>query len=305
MVEEPAVEEPAVEEPAVEEPVVEEPAVEEPVVEEPASIEGEQQPEEIAKIGKSAHKVLLKFLNEVIDEELYDATGSYSDKYGPNVSHRLYNEATSRTLFTRFLQEDVKNRVESYIHNLSMEELNSIIKSDNINKRNKILSEHIIDIWDMYQATKPYQSNKGSFGSINSNVKNAILKGLDEKFRDTFRELLLSGTDEEFASVLSSISQIMVISPLLAVCMTMQTDVLVGRFSPGCILSALTALHFIFNITCTTSIIPPEMKDAINELNAGLEKTNKANEESIQKADARLEKKEDAAIENQSLETNK
>jgi hypothetical protein len=305
VVEEPAVEEPAVEEPAVEEPVVEEPAVEEPVVEEPASIEGEQQPEEIAKIGKSAHKVLLKFLNEVIDEELYDATGSYSDKYGPNVSHRLYNEATSRTLFTRFLQEDVKNRVESYIHNLSMEELNSIIKSDNINKRNKILSEHIIDIWDMYQATKPYQSNKGSFGSINSNVKNAILKGLDEKFRDTFRELLLSGTDEEFASVLSSISQIMVISPLLAVCMTMQTDVLVGRFSPGCILSALTALHFIFNITCTTSIIPPEMKDAINELNAGLEKTNKANEESIQKADARLEKKEDAAIENQSLETNK
>ena len=97
----------------------------------------------------------------------------------------------------------------------------------------------------------------------------------------------------------------MVISPLLAVCMTMQTDVFIGRFSPGCILSALTALHFIFNITCTTSIIPPEMQDAINELNAGLEKTNKANEESIQKADTRLEKKEDAAIEKQSLETNK
>ena len=178
-----------------------------------------------------------------------------------------------------------------------MEELNTLIESDNINKRNKILSEHIIDIWDMYQLSTPYKSNKTSFGSINRDIKKAILNSLDEKFKDTFRELLLSGSDDEFATVLSSISQIMVVSPLLAVCMTMMTDVFSGRFSPGCLLSSLSALYFLFSITCTSSIVPPDMQATIQEFNTGFENKNKAFAEETAAIDKKQESKQDEDIE--------
>jgi hypothetical protein len=259
-----------------------------------SAIENQQQQHMIAK---SSYKLLLKFLNEEIDEVLFESNGSYKNIYGPNVTNRLYKEATSRVLFTQFLQQDVKNRITVFIENCSMEELNDIIRRDNINKRNKILSEHIIDIWDMYTNAKPYKSNYGSFSSVNSNIKTAILKGLDEKFKDTFRELLLLGSDEDFAAVLSSLSQISFISPLLAVCMTMYNNPLEGHFSPGCIISGLSAIYFLCNITCTSSIIPPEMQGTISEINSGLSDKNKETERNVQAVDETEEAKQNEKIE--------
>ena len=260
-------------------------------------ISKEEEPEKLTQLSTNCHRILLKLLNEEINEELYKPDGSYKNQYGPNVSNRLYNEATSRTLFTQFLQEDVKSRVKVYIQNCSMKEINELIESDNINKRNKILFEHIIDIWDMYQLAKPYKSFRGPTGSINGNIKKAILTSLDEKFKDTFRELLLSGTDDEYATVLSSISQIMVVSPLLAICMTMATDVFSGRFSPGCVLSALSAIHFLFSITCTSSVVPPDMQSTIQEFNKGLENKNKEVAEETKAIDEKQENKQDTDIE--------
>ena len=198
---------------------------------------------------KTAVKELYKFLTEIININIKEDENKKQDdrNYGNAVVKRIMNEVIGRKKFEIFLKQDLKNKIKNVIENSSIDEINQIIQEDNINKKNKILFEHLLDIQNIIENAKPYQGTIQHF--ISKKIYSLLKNSFHQEFKNTFKELLISCSNQEFASVLSSIAQITFVAPATNICITLQNNPFIGRFSPGCIISAYACFDFLFKIT--------------------------------------------------------